>query len=88
MEPESAVNSVAPALDPPATADSFCRDVAGTISGQDVCQIKLTNQGGKRGGAIIYSTIQWDKNGELTSAEQKDGEDPISDGRILVVALQ
>ena len=73
------LSTVALALDPPLTSDSFVGTWQAQFQGKTFVTITLTNQDGKLGGTISHSTIQLDKNGELTSAAQTDGEDAVSD---------
>lgn len=67
------------ALDPPVTVDSFAGTWQAQFQGKTFITIKLTKLDGKLSGTISHTTIQLDKTGELTSAEQQDGEDPIVD---------
>jgi hypothetical protein len=78
------------ALNPPSDADpsdGFVGTWQAQFQGKAFVTIKLAKQDGKLSGTISHTSIQLDKNGELTSAEQKDGEDPLSDltvtGKVL-----
>jgi len=73
------ISAQAVPVDLPVTSDSFIGTWQAQFQGKIFLTIKLSQQDGKLGGTISHSRIQLDKNGELTSAEQEDGEDAISD---------
>jgi hypothetical protein len=72
------LSTLAIALDPPVTSDSFVGTWQAQFQGKTFVTIKLTKQDTTLTGTISHSTVQLDNSGELTSAEQKDGEDPVS----------
>jgi hypothetical protein len=76
------LSSVALALDPPVTADSFVGTWQAQFQGKTFVTITLRKQDVKLSGSVSHSSIQLDTNGELTSAAQQDGEDPILDSSV------
>ena len=88
-----ALSATAFALNPPSDADSsdaFVGTWQAQFQGKTFLTINLSKQDGKFSGTISHSTFQLDNSGELTSAEQKDGQDPAADlaidGKVLRLA--
>lgn len=80
-------STAASALDPPATSESFAGTWQAQFQGKTFVTITLAAQDGRVTGTISHSTIQLDDNGELTSAMQIAGEDPISETSLQASTL-
>ena len=82
-------STLAIALDPPLTNDSFVGTWQAQFQGKPFVTLKLTKQDTTTTltGTISHSTVQLDNSGELSSAEQKDGEDPVSEASLKASTL-
>jgi hypothetical protein len=73
------------ALQPPG-ADTDLQPYVGTwlakFKGKTFLTIELKKQNGKLTGTVSHADFQVDKNGELTTAEQRDGSDPIFEAKM------
>src|ERR1700680_1477908 len=76
------LTQAAAGLTSPAPSDGFVGTWQAQFQGKTFLVITLANPDGKPSGTISRTTIQLDKNGELTSAEQKDGQDRISESAV------
>jgi LssY C-terminus len=76
------LTQAAAGLTTPDPSDGFVGTWQAQFQGKTFLVITLANPDGKLSGTISHTTIQLDKNGELTSAEQKDGQDRISDSAV------
>ena len=73
------LTQAAAGLTTPDPSDGFVGTWRAQFQGKTFLVITLANADGKLSGTISHTSMQLDKNGELTSAEQKDGQDRISD---------
>jgi hypothetical protein len=64
------------------SSDAFVGTWQAQFKGKSFVTIKLAKQEGKLTGTVSHSDVDLDKNGELTRAEQRDGDDPIVDARV------
>ncbi len=74
--------TLALALDPPVSTDSFVGTWQGQFQGKTFVTVKLVNQEGRLTGTVSHRSIQLDSTGELTSAAPSDGADPIIDATL------
>jgi hypothetical protein len=70
----------------PTNTDADLQPFVGTwhadFKGKTFLTINLEKQQGKLTGTASHGEIQLDKTGELTSAEEKDGSDPIVEANL------
>ncbi len=70
----------------PTSSDADLQQFVGTwhaqFKGRTFLTINLEKQQGKLTGTVSHADIQVDKDGELTSAEENEGSDPIVEARL------
>jgi hypothetical protein len=70
------------ALNTPATTDAFVGTWQGQFQSKTFLTVTLTMLNNQLTGTVSHASVQVDKDGELTSAETKDGSDPVMDPRL------
>ena len=80
------VSAVSIQVTQPTSTDADLQQFVGTwhaqFKGKTFLTIKLEKQQGKLTGTVSHADIQVDKDGELTSAEEHEGSDPIVEAKL------